>query len=96
MMVCYDGMKTMTYRTTFALDGSTERRLKQLAAYWDVSQAEVVRRAVELVEKQTRATEGAGSLLRQLHETGDLLAREAAEEYLAEVREDRESWRDAE
>ena len=50
-MVCSDGMSKMTHRTTFALDEATAQRLKRLAARWDVSQAEVVRRSVERAEK---------------------------------------------
>ena len=45
-----DGMPTMIHRTTFALDDSTASRLKRLAARWQVSQAEVVRRSVEKAE----------------------------------------------
>ena len=44
-------MPTMTYRTTFALDEATAQRLKRLAASWNVSQAEVVRRSVERAER---------------------------------------------
>ena len=46
-----DGMATMTHRTTFALDETTAHRLKRLAARWQVSQAEVVRRSLEKAEK---------------------------------------------
>ncbi len=55
-MVYNDGMPTMTHRTTFALDEVTARRLKRLAAHWDVSQAEVVRRSVEQAEKHLSTT----------------------------------------
>jgi hypothetical protein len=46
------GMKTMTHRTTFALDGTTTSRLKRLASIWQVSQAEVVRRSVLLADQR--------------------------------------------
>lgn len=46
-------MPKMTHRTTFALDEGTALRLKRLAARWKVSQAEVVRRSVDLAEKQS-------------------------------------------
>ena len=49
-MVCSDGMPTMIHRTTFALDEATAQSLKRLAARWDVSQAEVVRRSVAQAE----------------------------------------------
>ena len=42
----YDGMATMTYRTTFSLDKATAMRIRKLAAQWNVSQAEVIRRVV--------------------------------------------------
>ncbi len=45
-----DGMKEMTHRTTFALEAAAARRLKRLAAVWQISQAEVVRRAVAMAE----------------------------------------------
>jgi len=46
-----DGMPAMTHRTTFALDDATAQRLKRLATRWNVSQAEVVRRSVDLAER---------------------------------------------
>lgn len=36
----------MIHRCTFALDESTTARIRHLATVWDVSQAEVIRRAV--------------------------------------------------
>ena len=91
-----DGMKEMTHRTTFALDTATARRLKQLAATWQVSQAEVVRRAVAMAEEAHHGSQDPASLLRALHASGKGLAREQAEAYLAQVREDRRSWRGSE
>lgn len=46
-----DGVPSMTHRTTFALDEATAQRLKRLATRWNVSQAEVVRRSVDLAER---------------------------------------------
>lgn len=46
----------MTHRTTFALDEETAQRLKRLAARWDVSQAEVVRRSVLQAEQNVAAS----------------------------------------
>ena len=56
-----DGMPAMTHRTTFALDEATARRLKRLAARWQVSQAEVVRRSVEQAENAQSAMPDAES-----------------------------------
>jgi predicted transcriptional regulator len=49
-------MPIMTHRTTFALDELTAQRLKRLAAHWSVSQAEVVRRAVEQAAHHTASS----------------------------------------
>ena len=51
-------MPLMTHRTTFALDEDTAQRLKHLAARWNVSQAEVVRRSVEQAEKSASSSPG--------------------------------------
>jgi predicted DNA-binding protein len=45
-------MAKMNQRTTFSLDEITLKRIKTLAARWSVSQAEVVRRAIELTVQQ--------------------------------------------
>ncbi|MEZ5398559.1 MAG: ribbon-helix-helix protein, CopG family [Bryobacteraceae bacterium] len=83
----------MTHRTTFALDEATGERLRRLAARWGVSQAEVVRRAVERAEAEA----GLGDVdpiarLRQVQRECTLSA-DVAHSYLAEVREDRQAWR---
>jgi hypothetical protein len=40
-------MSRMSVRSTYALDDTTARRIKRLAAAWGVSQAEVIRRSVQ-------------------------------------------------
>lgn len=93
-MVCSDGVPTMTHRTTFALDEATAQRLKRLAARWDVSQAEVVRRSVAQAEnlKQDENLDPAATL-RALFASGGGLDAEKADSYIAEVYEDRKHWR---
>lgn len=92
-MAHYNGMATMTYRTTFALDGDTMRRLKNLAARWRVSQAEVVRRVLSQAENQPSIGKPDPlAMLKAYHAKGGL-DREKAEAYLAEVYEDRKHWR---
>jgi len=87
-------MVTTTHRATIALDESTLRRLKALAARWKVSRAEAVRRALEQAEKHTEPTRpDPVAMLRRLHETGGGLDRATAEAYIAEVYEDRKHWR---
>ena len=83
----------MTHRTTFALDDATALRLKRLAARWQVSQTEVVRRSVEQAEMLAEPEKlDPVALLRRLHEKGGGLDRDKAEAYLAEVYEDRKHW----
>ena len=90
----FDGMKTMTHRTTFSLDQETAGRLRRLSAAWQVSQAEVVRRALAMAESSGARSADAASLLRQLHGSGEGLARESAEMYLSTVLADRQQWRE--
>ena len=93
-MVCYNGMATMTHRTTFALDAATARRLRQLAKLWKVSQAEVVRRSVERSEQTAQAAKSDPvSLLRELHAKGGGIGKAQADRWIAETYEDRKNWR---
>jgi len=85
----------MTHRTTFALDQETAGRLRRLSASWQVSQAEVVRRALALAETSGQQSGDAASLLRELHDSGGGLVRESAEDYLSAVQADRKRWRGA-
>ncbi len=86
------GMATMTHRTTFALDEGTMTRIKGLAERWDVSQAEVVRRAVSQAEMAASKPDPV-AMLKQLHSAGAGLSASSAEAYLSEVRQDRKTWR---
>ena len=89
-----DGMPTMTYRTTFALDDATAQRLKRLAARWNVSQAEVVRRAVVQSEQAEEAPKPDRiSLLKAYHAKGGLDPARA-DQWITEINEDRKHWRD--
>ena len=89
----YDGMPRVNHRTTFALDHETAARLRRLAAAWQVSQAEVVRRSVAIAEEGAGLGDNAASLLQTLHASGKGLVREKAEGYLAKLRSDRQDWR---
>lgn len=82
----------MTHRTTFALDETTAQRIRNLAALWKVSQAEVVRRAVLLAETPTPTADPV-AMLRQLHRDGGGLTAAVADSYLSEIREGRTEWR---
>jgi predicted transcriptional regulator len=96
MLVWYVVMATMIYRTTFALDVKTIRRLKNLASHWKVSQAEVLRRALADAEARVRSESdkpNPAALLRNLFASGKGLDPEKAGAYIAEVYEDRKHWR---
>jgi len=83
----------MTHRTTFALDRETAARLKRLARRWQVSQAEVVRRAVAQAESSSEPSSDPVTMLQDLHASGEGLAPEVASAYLDEVRQARRRWR---
>jgi predicted DNA-binding protein len=82
----------MEHRTSFALDEATIKRLRRLSETWGVSQAEVVRRAIEKAD--TSEKEGIASrvgILRSYQDQGGLAA-EKAEAYLADLAEQRAEW----
>jgi hypothetical protein len=86
------GVPTMTHRTTFALDRITTARLRRLAAAWQVSQAEAVRRAVAQADAQARPNNDPIAALRELHDSGQGVDPQQAQAYMTEVREDRKHW----
>lgn len=91
-MVYRAGMAVMIERTTFALDRETRERLRRLAARWHISQAEVVRRAIQQMESSEAAARDPGAQLRAYHATGGLHSVKARQ-YLGRVREARGDWR---
>ena len=85
-------MATMTHRTTFALDDVTMARIKNLAALWKVSQAEVVRRAVSIAQSPPPASSPKTEFEKFL-QSGYGLDSGVAEHYLKKARVDRQVWR---
>ena len=85
-------MITVQHRTSFALDEPTIRKMRRLAGRWRVSQAEVLRRAIDLAEAKD-AQESAARIerLRGYHLRGGLSV-DAASAYLGEVAESRAEW----
>jgi hypothetical protein len=82
----------MERRTSFALDELTIQRMKRLARTWRVSQAEVVRRAIE--QALADDERGRNALLTRLdayHQRNGVNAA-AADRYLEEVAENRAEW----
>jgi putative heme degradation protein len=84
------GMATMTHRTTFALDDATVTRIRRLAAQWQVSQAEVIRRVV--AQSDAALNPDPVAMLDALHRAGEGLTAADAASYLTAVREGRKSW----
>lgn len=83
------GMAVMEHRTSFALDETTILRLRRLAGIWHVSQAEVVRRAIEKAETEAKAeTDAALGRLRSYLAHGGI-GQDKANAYLDEVAENR-------
>ena len=88
-----DGMPAMTHRTTFALDEATAQRLKRLATRWNVSQAEVVRRAVARSEEaEDPPKPDRVSLLKAYHAKGGM-DQTRADQWIREIEEERKQWR---
>lgn len=86
-------MPSMTHRATFALDEVTAGRLKRLAATWQVSQAEVVRRAVAEVDRASPTVkQDPLEMLRAYHAKGGFDPAKATA-FSAEVAENRNHWR---
>jgi len=86
------GMAVMEHRTSFALDETTIIKLRKLSSLWRVSQAEVVRRAIEKAEADALAeTKAMVAHLRSYHAEGGLAA-ERANAYLQEVAGNRADW----
>lgn len=82
----------MIHRSTFALDDTTAKRIRSLAALWQVSQAEVIRRAVARAETLAPKPDPV-AMLQHLHSSGAGLAAASANAYLVEVRKARQRWR---
>ena len=78
----------MSHRVTFALDTPTVTRLQRLSKQWQVSQAEVVRRAIAQAAEPAPAANPV-AMLQRLHADGQGLSATQADEYLKQVREDR-------
>ena len=91
MVYCY-GVAVMNRRTTFALDDSTVFRLRHLAAVWRVSQAEVVRRAIEQADRDASSSGPDPLELLGDYQRAAFLDPQTADAYLDEVAENRAEW----
>jgi len=80
-------------RTSMALDGWTIRALNRLSEKWNISKAEVIRRAVRQLNEQAEQEDRAPTpmeALDWLQHGGGLMADEAAE-FRAEITANREA-----
>jgi hypothetical protein len=86
-------MATMTVRSTFALDPSTESSIQRLAQLWNVSKAEVVRRSVAAANAAAAAKQTPTPLaaLDWLQSQGTL----TEEQVEAWSRDSRQGWEEA-
>ena len=83
-------MTVRKHRTTFTLDDLAVQRLASLSKRWKVSQAEVVRRALELAESLPYE-DASLRALNSYHQKGGLAA-EKATEYLKGWSASRDEW----
>ncbi len=86
-------MAKMNNRATFALDDETVSRLKKLSLLWHVSQAEVVRKAVKIADRQIEEKRKEKLSNLYLYQEKKGLDPEAADAYLLEASENRAEWR---
>ena len=86
-------MQNTKHRTSFALDEQTIDRLKALARSWNVSQAEVVRRAVSLAYRHSESE--AADVRERVAEyrAAGRIAAGDADDYLRRLRAERDHWR---
>ena len=83
----------MLHRATFALDELAIQRLKKLSVRWHISQAEVIRRALEKMENEPVSPKpDPAALLEAYHARGGL-NRAHAEASIAQIEADRAAWR---
>ena len=80
------------HRTSFALDEETAERLQRLSRRWNVSQAEVVRRAVQVADEQAETAALSVAERLEQYRAGGRIAREDADAYLEQVQRDRSAW----
>jgi predicted transcriptional regulator len=86
-------MAKMTIRSTFALDPETVNALGRLAERWAMSRSEVLRRIVNAAAR-VEELDGEADALAALEEIQDRLAltEEGAEDWVREIRREREGW----
>ena len=91
MTILYD-MAKKVIRTTYSLDVETVETLRRLARAWGVSRSEALRRAVARTAAEPASTaEDRLGALRDVQESVGLTPAQA-DEWLAELRSQRDAW----
>ena len=88
-------MQMVVYKKTFVFDSTAMRHLRSLSSVWGVSQTETVRRALSKTMRSEMPDVMADdplSVLVEYHKSGGL-ASVKADEYLRQVRQDRQDWK---
>jgi Arc/MetJ-type ribon-helix-helix transcriptional regulator len=85
-------MELAKHRTSFALDNKTAERLKRLARHWNVSQAEVVRRAVKLADEKVAKEDGLVRERLLMYRKSKQITEAAADQFLSQIAKDRADW----
>jgi transposase-like protein len=79
-------MATMSQRSTYALDLETTRAIKHLAATWDVSQAEVIRRSVRAAQAQQKNSHSPADVVAYYRTQPPLRSRRETNQRIKELR----------
>lgn len=86
-------MATMTLKSTFTLDRDTNEAIRSLALNWKVSQAEVVRKSIQIAMKEADANKARSPLaiLASLEKKKKITAKEIAA-FKKIVEENKKGW----
>jgi hypothetical protein len=84
-----NAMATMSVRSTYALDPETAGLIRKLAATWEVSQAEVIRRSVKIAASREAAQPSPAEVLAHYRTHPAPRSREETEQLIAALRKAR-------
>lgn len=86
-------MATMTLKSTFTLDKDTNEAIRNLALNWNVSQAEVVRKSIQIAMKEVATNKARSPLaiLASLEKKKKTTAKEIAA-FKKIVEENKKGW----
>ena len=89
-------MTTTLKRTSMALDLETLEALESLSKKWSVSKAEVMRRSIKKLQQEEKNKQESLTPIEALMKlkNGAGISQEEADQFKAELKEEREAWRD--